>query len=154
MWAHYLACARGHVVHVHRLNSCCTYAYLCVCVCVCLDMCVISPCICPVFFRHIGHVGWDPNTGFDVSTQTHTHTQEHNRNLFDGRMMKSHNRLFLFPAHVRQRLAAASQKLQSGTKCSRLIPHSLIRELHAEEINKQTDLNTNTCKALLLFPQS
>lgn len=22
-----------------------------------------------MFSRHIGHVGWDPNTGFDVSTQ-------------------------------------------------------------------------------------
>lgn len=26
------------------------------------------------FFRHIGHVGWDPNTGFDVSVfASHKH---------------------------------------------------------------------------------
>lgn len=35
--------------------------------CECLSARVTSS-LCPLFFRHIGHVGWDPNTGFDVST--------------------------------------------------------------------------------------
>lgn len=48
-----------------------------------------------VFFRHIGHVGWDPNTGFDVSTPfiyTHkqTQTQKHSSDLCGGCLMKLH----------------------------------------------------------------
>ncbi|XP_010795445.1 neural Wiskott-Aldrich syndrome protein-like, partial [Notothenia coriiceps] len=34
--------------------------------------------ICPVFCRHIGHVGWDPNTGFDLNN-----LDPELKNLFD-----------------------------------------------------------------------
>lgn len=59
-------------------------------------MYVLIP-VCPVclsLFRHIGHVGWDPNTGFDVST---THTPDpswaHNGDLCGRLMIDPHNGL-------------------------------------------------------------
>lgn len=59
-------------------------SFLSALVCLALSICTNTDALVSLN-RHIGHVGWDPNTGFDVSTTTrvcsvtrsHPHTCMH-----------------------------------------------------------------------------